>query len=48
MDEQQRWRVILEGTCAEALALVEPAELVSHARAGAARPSRKRLLQSMP
>jgi hypothetical protein len=31
VDEQQRWRVILEGTCAEELALVEPAELVSHA-----------------
>jgi len=31
MDEQQRWRVILEGTCAQELALDEPAELVSHA-----------------
>jgi hypothetical protein len=31
MDEQQRWRVVMEGTCAQELALVEPAELVSHA-----------------
>jgi hypothetical protein len=29
--EEQRWRVILEASCAQELALVEPAELVSHA-----------------